>query len=145
LPLVSSQDKAVQVRSICKPLKPLGIHSVSLHPGASIEHQISGLKTCEPEFLIATPESLLNLVSLKAIDISGVSMLVIDGLKCLINHNINDKIFSIRDAIPYHTISRLPSSLIHLIKILQQWLKVYSVKELQSFISMILFLHEVHL
>jgi hypothetical protein len=31
-----------QVRSICKPLKPLGIHSVSLHPGASIEHQISG-------------------------------------------------------------------------------------------------------
>jgi hypothetical protein len=31
-----------QVRSICKPLKPLGIHSVSLHPGASVEHQISG-------------------------------------------------------------------------------------------------------
>jgi superfamily II DNA/RNA helicase len=100
--LVSSQDKAAQVRSICKPLKPLGIHSVSLHPGASIEHQISGLKTCEPEFLIATPERLLNLVSLKAIDISGVSMLVIDGLKCLINHNINDKIFSIRDAISHN-------------------------------------------
>ena len=31
-----------QVRSICKPLKSLGIHSVSLHPGASIEHQIAG-------------------------------------------------------------------------------------------------------
>jgi hypothetical protein len=59
--LVSSQDKAAQVRSICKPLKPLGIHSVSLHPGASIEHQISGLETCEPEFLIATPESFLIL------------------------------------------------------------------------------------
>lgn len=97
--LVSSQDKAAQVRSICKPLKPLGIHSVSLHPGASIEHQISGLKTCEPEFLIATPERLLELVSLKAIDISGVSMLVIDGLKCFVDHNVSDKIFSIRDAI----------------------------------------------
>jgi hypothetical protein len=36
--LASSQDKATQVRTICKPLKPLGIHSVSLHPGASIEH-----------------------------------------------------------------------------------------------------------
>ncbi|KAG2622991.1 hypothetical protein PVAP13_3KG025700 [Panicum virgatum] len=40
--LVPSQEKAARVRSICKPLKPLGIHSVSLHPGASIEHQISG-------------------------------------------------------------------------------------------------------
>jgi hypothetical protein len=29
-------------------------------------------------------------------------MLVIDGLKCLINHNINDKIFSIRDAISHN-------------------------------------------
>ncbi|XP_066359093.1 ATP-dependent RNA helicase DBP3-like isoform X2 [Miscanthus floridulus] len=77
--LVPSQEKAAQVRSICKPLKPLGIHSVSLHPGASIEHQISGLKTCEPEFLIATPERLLELVSLKAIDISSVSILAISN------------------------------------------------------------------
>ncbi|RCV37038.1 hypothetical protein SETIT_8G030300v2 [Setaria italica] len=97
--LVPSQEKAAQVRSICKPLKPLGIHSVSLHPGASVEHQISGLKTCEPEFLIATPERLLELVSLKAIDISNVSMLVIDGLKYFLDLNVSDKIFSIRDAI----------------------------------------------
>nr|XP_034606096.1 uncharacterized protein LOC117865935 isoform X2 [Setaria viridis]XP_034606097.1 uncharacterized protein LOC117865935 isoform X2 [Setaria viridis] len=41
--LVPSQEKAAQVRSICKPLKPLGIHSVSLHSGASVEHQISGI------------------------------------------------------------------------------------------------------
>lgn len=34
------------------------------------------LKSCEPEFLISTPERLLELVSLKAIDISNVSMLV---------------------------------------------------------------------
>ncbi|CAN6357619.1 unnamed protein product [Urochloa humidicola] len=110
--LVPSQEKAAQVRSICKPLKPLGIHSVSLHPGASIEHQISGLKTCEPEFLIATPERLLELVSLKAIDISNVSMLVIDGLKCFLELNVSDRIFSIRDAIssnPQITIFTDPS------------------------------------
>ncbi|XP_066359092.1 ATP-dependent RNA helicase DBP3-like isoform X1 [Miscanthus floridulus] len=110
--LVPSQEKAAQVRSICKPLKPLGIHSVSLHPGASIEHQISGLKTCEPEFLIATPERLLELVSLKAIDISSVSILVIDGLKCFVDHNVIDKIFSIREAIsnnPQITIFTDPS------------------------------------
>ncbi|KAF8707097.1 hypothetical protein HU200_030329 [Digitaria exilis] len=110
--LVPSQEKAAQVRSICKPLKPLGIHSVSLHPGASVEHQISGLKTCEPEFLIATPERLLELVSLKAIDISSVSMLVIDGLKCFLDLNVSEKIFSIREAIsgnPHITIFTDPS------------------------------------
>ncbi|KAI4997041.1 hypothetical protein ZWY2020_052383 [Hordeum vulgare] len=97
--LVPSQEKAVQVRSMCKPLKSLGIHSVSLHPGASIEHQISGLKSCEPEFLISTPERLLELVSLKAIDISNVSMLVIDGLKGFMDLNIIKELRSIRGTI----------------------------------------------
>ncbi|TVU50858.1 hypothetical protein EJB05_02250 [Eragrostis curvula] len=97
--LVPSQEKAAQVRSICKPLKPLGIHSVSLHHGASIEHQVSGLKSCEPEFLISTPERLLELVSLKAIDISNVSMLVVDGLKSFMDLNVTDKLYSIRNAI----------------------------------------------
>ena len=35
------------------------------------------LKSCEPEFLMSTPERLLELVTSKAIDISGVSLLVI--------------------------------------------------------------------
>ncbi|KAJ0973465.1 hypothetical protein J5N97_021424 [Dioscorea zingiberensis] len=78
--LVASQEKALQVRSVCKPLKALGIHTVSLHPGASLDHQVLGLKSCEPEFLVSTPERLLELVSRSAIDISGVSLLVIDGL-----------------------------------------------------------------
>lgn len=78
--LVPSQEKAMKVRTVCKPLKVHGIHTVSIHPGASLEHQIQGLKNCEPEFLISTPERLLELISLKAIDISGVSLLVIDGL-----------------------------------------------------------------
>ncbi|CAL9763400.1 unnamed protein product, partial [Musa acuminata subsp. burmannicoides] len=34
------------------------------------------LRSCKPEFLVSTPERLLELVSLKAIDISGVSLLV---------------------------------------------------------------------
>ncbi|KAJ4751581.1 ATP-dependent RNA helicase [Rhynchospora pubera] len=77
--IVPTQEKAVQVRSICKPLKALGIHAVSLHPGTSIQHQLHGLKSCEPEFLVSTPGRLLELVSLKAVDISSVSFLVIDG------------------------------------------------------------------
>ncbi|CAN4115046.1 unnamed protein product [Withania somnifera] len=77
--LVPSQEKAVKVRKICKPLKALGIHTVSLHPGASIDHQIQGLKNCEPEFLISTPERLQEIFSCGAIEISDVSFLVIDG------------------------------------------------------------------
>lgn len=97
--IVPSQERALEVRLICKPLKSLGIHSVSLHPGASVEHQISGLKSCEPEFLISTPERLLELVSRKAIDISNVSMMAIDGLKTFMDLNISDKLYSIKGAI----------------------------------------------
>ncbi|KAF5959342.1 hypothetical protein HYC85_000551 [Camellia sinensis] len=87
------------VRSACKPLKALGIHTVSLHPGASIDHQIHGLKSCEPEFLVSTPERLLELLSLKAIDISGVSLLVVDGLETILQDGYLDMIKSIRQSI----------------------------------------------
>ncbi|XP_017223890.1 uncharacterized protein LOC108200296 [Daucus carota subsp. sativus] len=76
--LVASKEKASMVRSVCKPLKALGIHSVSLHAGASLDHQIQGLKSCEPEFLVSTPERLLELLSLNAVDIAGISLLVVD-------------------------------------------------------------------
>ncbi|XP_021296170.1 ATP-dependent RNA helicase DBP3 [Herrania umbratica] len=97
--LVPSKEKALKVRSLCKPLKAVGIHTVSLHPGASIDHQISGLQSCEPEFLVSTPERLLELASLKAIDISGVSMLVIDGMESLSRAGYLNTIKSIRQAI----------------------------------------------
>lgn len=97
--LVPSQEKAVKVRAICKPLKALGIHTVSIHPGASLDHQIQGLKSCEPEFLVSTPERLLELVTSKAIDISGVSLLVVDGLKPLSNGGFPDMIKTIRQSI----------------------------------------------
>lgn len=94
--IVPSQEKAAKVRKICKPLKALGIHTVSLHPGASIDHQICGLKSCEPEFLLSTPKRLLELVSLKEVDISGVSLLVIDGYG---TYSDNDCIELIRQSI----------------------------------------------
>nr|KYP48928.1 Pre-mRNA-processing ATP-dependent RNA helicase prp5 [Cajanus cajan] len=97
--LVPSQEKAVQVRTVCKPLKSVGIHTVSIHPGAPLDHQIQGLKTCEPEFLVSTPERLLELVSMKAIDISGVSMLVIDGLNTICSSGHTDTIKSIKKCI----------------------------------------------
>ncbi|KAL3033824.1 hypothetical protein AAZX31_02G157400 [Glycine max] len=97
--LVPSQEKSTQVRTVCKPLKSVGIHTVSIHPGASLDHQIQGLKTCEPEFLVSTPERLLELVSTKAIDISGVSMLVIDGLNTICSAGHADTVKSIKNCI----------------------------------------------
>ncbi|KAH6803027.1 P-loop containing nucleoside triphosphate hydrolases superfamily protein [Perilla frutescens var. frutescens] len=79
--LVPSQDKASEVRGVCKQLKVHGIHTVSLHSGAPIDHQINGLNNCEPEFLVSTPERLLDLLASRAVDVSGVSLLVIDGLE----------------------------------------------------------------
>ncbi|CAM8964779.1 unnamed protein product [Rhodiola kirilowii] len=78
--IVPSQNRACEVRTVCKPLKGVGLHTVSVHPGVSVERQIHGLKSCEPEFVVSTPERLLELVSLKAIDISTVSLMVVDKL-----------------------------------------------------------------
>ncbi|XP_059656697.1 uncharacterized protein LOC132303456 isoform X1 [Cornus florida] len=89
----------LKVRSVCKPLKALGIHAVSLPSGSSLDHQIHGLKSCEPEFIISTPKRLLELVSLKAIDISGVSVLVVDDLEAFIEGGYFDIIQSIKQAI----------------------------------------------
>ncbi|PIA54796.1 hypothetical protein AQUCO_00900992v1 [Aquilegia coerulea] len=94
--LVPSKEKAVQVRSLCKSLKGLGIHTVSLHTGASLDHQIHGLKSLEPEFLVSTPERLLELVSVKAIDISELSFLVVDGLESFAKSGLLDQLKSIR-------------------------------------------------
>ncbi|KAG7572871.1 DEAD/DEAH box helicase domain [Arabidopsis suecica] len=97
--LVPSQSKASQVRSVCKALKGIGIHTVSLHQGASLDHQISGLKSVEPEFIVATPERLLEIVTLKGVDISCVSLLVIDELGSLCTGGYLDAVKSIKQAI----------------------------------------------
>ncbi|PWA64927.1 DNA/RNA helicase, DEAD/DEAH box type, N-terminal [Artemisia annua] len=94
--LVPSQEKAMEVRSVCKPLKAFGIHTVSLHSGASIDHQIHGLKTCEPEFLVCTPDRLSELVSMEAVDISGVCSLIVDGLDISSGDAYLDSIKSIK-------------------------------------------------
>ncbi|PON36951.1 DEAD/DEAH box helicase domain containing protein [Trema orientale] len=101
--LVPSQEKAIKVRSVCKALKVHGIHTVSIHPGAPLDHQIQGLKNCEPEFLISTPERLVELISLKAIDISGVSLLVIDGLEAHCQHGYIDNIKAITKCLSGNT------------------------------------------
>ncbi|CAI9780085.1 unnamed protein product [Fraxinus pennsylvanica] len=97
--LVPSLDKAFEVRLVWKPLEAVGIYTLSLHSGTSIEKQIHRLKSCEPEFLVSTPERLLDLLSLKAVDISEVSFLVIDGLEAPFEGSYYDAIKSIRQLI----------------------------------------------
>ncbi|KAL9236539.1 hypothetical protein vseg_011195 [Gypsophila vaccaria] len=95
--LVSSQEKALKVRAVCKPLKRFGIHTVSVHAGSSLEHQINGLKKCDPEFIVATPERLWELVKLKEINMSAVALLVVDAMDSL--SNCIDVVKCIRDSI----------------------------------------------
>ncbi|KAK6131854.1 hypothetical protein DH2020_034407 [Rehmannia glutinosa] len=97
--LVPSQDKAYKVRQVCKSLEVVGIHTVTLHSDASIDHQIHSLKSYEPEFIVSTPERLLELLSLNTVDISALSLLVIDGLEAPFKGTYFDAIKSIRQFI----------------------------------------------
>lgn len=95
--IAASQEHAAKVRMVGKPLKNLlGIHSVSLHPGTSLAHQVKGLGLCIPEILVSTPEQLSKLIALKALDISSISFLVIDGLKNLVDGDFVDNLKSLR-------------------------------------------------
>ncbi|KAI3984656.1 hypothetical protein MKX01_004019 [Papaver californicum] len=97
--IVPSKEKAIKVRSVCKHLKGLGVQTVSIHSGTSLDHQIEGLRSCEPDFLVSTPERLLELIALKAVDISAISLLVVDGLENFAKDGSFEKIKSIREAI----------------------------------------------
>ncbi|GFP90990.1 probable ATP-dependent RNA helicase ddx5 [Phtheirospermum japonicum] len=98
--LVQSQDRSYKVCQVCKFLEVVGIQTLSLHSGAPIDHQIQSLKSYEPEFLVSTPERLLELLSMKAVDISDVSLMVVDGLEAPFNGTAySDAIKSIRQFI----------------------------------------------
>ncbi|KAF7846653.1 hypothetical protein BT93_L3953 [Corymbia citriodora subsp. variegata] len=97
--LLPTAEKDAEERAICKPLKALGIHTVSIHCGTSIDHRIHQLTSCEPKFLVSTPEGLLELITLKAIDISQTSLLVVDGARTLSEGNHIDIIKSVRQFI----------------------------------------------
>ncbi|KAH9317645.1 hypothetical protein KI387_019414 [Taxus chinensis] len=95
--IVASQEHARKVRMLFKPLKKiLGIRSVSLHPGASIGHQVEGLRICIPEILVSTPERLLELIELEALDLSSISFLVIDGLKNILEGDFAENLKALR-------------------------------------------------
>ncbi|XP_026397637.1 uncharacterized protein LOC113293087 [Papaver somniferum] len=98
--LVPSQERAVQVWSVCKPLQELGIQTVCLHTAAPLDHQIRSLKASEPEFVISTAERFLELVSLEAIDMSGLSLLVIDRLECCLRNGFLNEMKVMKQSIP---------------------------------------------
>ncbi|KAI3989824.1 hypothetical protein MKX01_040794 [Papaver californicum] len=66
----------------------------------SIASPDTSLKASEPEFVISTPERFLELVSLEAVDMSGLSLLVIDGLECCIREGFLDEIKATKQSIP---------------------------------------------
>ncbi|XP_026458971.1 uncharacterized protein LOC113359575 [Papaver somniferum] len=71
-----------------------------LVPSQERAAQIHSLKASEPEFVISTPERFLELVSLEAIDMSGLSLLVIDRLECCIRDGFLNDIKGKKQYIP---------------------------------------------
>ncbi|XP_024520058.1 ATP-dependent RNA helicase DBP3-like [Selaginella moellendorffii] len=95
--LVPSQEEALYVRNLCKPLKKLlGLQTISIHPGASLEHQVKGLESSACQVLVATPERLCQLVSRKALNLLDVSFLVVDGLDELIRKGFKENLQTIK-------------------------------------------------
>ncbi|KAH6838285.1 hypothetical protein C2S53_019139 [Perilla frutescens var. hirtella] len=97
--LVPSQDKAYKARQVCQSLESVGICTLFLHSGVSIDIQIQSLKSSEPEFIVSTPERLLELLSLKAIDISNLSLMIIDGMEAPFGGTYLDAVKSMRQCI----------------------------------------------
>lgn len=98
--VVHSQEQTRQVRSICKLLKQaLRIHSVSLHTGTTLQHQIEGLSSNSPEILVATPDRLCKLLATDAVSVSSVSFMVVDGIEELISCGFVELLMKIRSSV----------------------------------------------
>ncbi|BFI32681.1 hypothetical protein AXG93_1405s1040 [Marchantia polymorpha subsp. ruderalis] len=96
--LVPSQDQALRVRSVLRPLKKaLGITSVCLHSGTSLERQTDGLKSLSPDVLVATPDRLCELLSVHAIKLSSISLLVVDELSEIIEGGLQSQVSKIKE------------------------------------------------
>ncbi|CAM6084955.1 unnamed protein product [Calypogeia fissa] len=96
--VVASQDQALQVRSICKPLKKtMGISSVCVHTGTSLESQIRGFSLLTPEIVVASPGRLVELLAVEALSLSSVSFLVIDGLDEIVSKGIQNHLSKLKD------------------------------------------------
>ncbi|KAG6556056.1 hypothetical protein Mapa_001997 [Marchantia paleacea] len=96
--LVLSQDQALRVRRVFRPLKKaLGITSVCLHSGTSLERQTDGLKSHSPDVLVATPDRLCELLSVQAIILSSISLLVVDELSDIIEGGLQSHVSKIKE------------------------------------------------
>lgn len=98
--IVQTKEQTLQVRSIFKVLKPfLGLHSVSLHTGTPLQHQIEGLRNTPAEILVATPDRLCDLLAVDAVSLSNISFMVVDGLEDVISCGFSDQLVQIREKV----------------------------------------------
>ncbi len=78
LVLVPTRELAAQVQeTIVKVAQPFGLHTVLLIGGASMDEQMRGLRR-GPRIIIATPGRLIDHLERRTVDLSRVSVLVLD-------------------------------------------------------------------
>ncbi|KAL3688340.1 hypothetical protein R1sor_014649 [Riccia sorocarpa] len=96
--LVVSQDEALRARRVFRPLKKaLGITSVCLHEGTSVERQIDGLRLQTPDIIVATPGRLCELLSAQAVTLSSVLLFAVDQLAVMIDRGLQSHVSKIKE------------------------------------------------
>ena len=77
--ITPTRELSIQIAEVAKPLAALlGMEAVSLHGGQALEPQRNKLKKGQPQLIIGTPGRVLDQARRKALNLTRVSMLVLD-------------------------------------------------------------------
>ena len=76
-----------------------GLSVVAVYGGANIEQQIRALRK-DPQIIVATPGRMLDLLSRKAADISGIHTLILDEADEMLNMGFKEELDGILESAP---------------------------------------------
>ena len=101
LVLVPTRELAMQVEEVVRELSyrlPRNVKSLAVYGGVSINPQMMQLQGVE--FLVATPGRLLDLIGVKAIDLSALDILVLDEADKMLNLGFKKEMTELFELMP---------------------------------------------
>lgn len=101
LVLVPTRELAMQVEEVVRELSyrlPRTVKSLAVYGGVSINPQMMQLQGVE--FLVATPGRLLDLIGVKAIDLSALDILVLDEADKMLNLGFKKEMTELFELMP---------------------------------------------
>ena len=98
LVVVPTRELAMQVDEVFKLFKGIGVKSMAVYGGVSINPQMKNLNNVD--ILIATPGRLLKLVKLKAVNLDEVNTLVLDEADKILSEGFSEEVNKILAFLP---------------------------------------------